>query len=320
MEPFEIAQEIYRSPTEVIRSDNIYLTGILEGKNFIALLEPQNAYSLYFRWHKNKRPETTKILSDAVSHRLVKVILDRLEKVGDEAMIARVLRVQDMLKNKEELLKQSYERSAQALDNEEKSSQKKNLQHHLQKQEEFKEVNAKRRAEKEAQKQAKKAQAQALKEQRQKEQAERIAQQREEALQRRLAQEKAKKIQERKELFQRLMGQKDGGSFVDDSQANAPQFYGKINDTLYYVNLNRENPQFLEVSMEGVKPFSPHLVMDVMLQIHETHNQSGQYDHHLNEFAVLYSKFASQSLKTPVQEDAGVEIMKRMAKYVSKSR
>ena len=143
--------EVYRSPTECIRLDAEWATGVLDGKRFVIKLNPQNVLATCFRWHKNKNPLTTPPLSNEGAQKLLNTILKRIPDTPELAEHKnRFLNIQRILNERISYLKEGYHNISEGNKTERETLEKKKAIQETQRKVEYAEKTAQRKAQKEA--------------------------------------------------------------------------------------------------------------------------------------------------------------------------
>ncbi len=284
---------LFRSFKEVIKIDQSYCFGVLDGKNFMVARTTNVNNMTFIRWCKGKMPYGgNKNVMGAKADKLLKMILARIPNIPENEEIISQMKIM-VEKNKETTSYYGVSKSdANAMMSFEKMEQQKKKEREFKEfmddKARFAEKNAARKAEKEAKRAQKEAEKQRLKEIRQ--------------------QEAQKRIQADRALkFLKLQAETYSKMVLNNAESTQPTIFvdgdtalilGHLDQNFYRIKLGEKNPSFFIMqNNEKVRKMSISELQQILLSIHDRYGNDGRYDTVLERSASDYDKF--RQLKFP---------------------
>ncbi len=293
MQEVEISGTVlFRSFKEIIKIDNGYCFGVLDGKNFMVARTTNINNMTFIRWCTGKMPYGGKNVTGPKADRLLKMILERIPNTPENEEIISQMKVM-VEKNKETT---SYcgvsKDDAKAIASFEKIAQQKKKEREFKEfmddKARFAEKNKARKAEKEAKRAQKEAEKQRLKELRQ--------------------QEAQKRIQAERALkFLKLQAETYSKMVLNNAENTQPAIFvdgdtalilGHLDQNFYRIKLGDKNPSFFIMqNNEKIRKMSISELQQILLSIYDRYGNDGRYDAVLERSASDYDKF--RQLKFP---------------------
>lgn len=284
---------LFRSFKEVIKIDNGYCFGVLDGKNFMIARTTRADNVTFIRWSKGRMPYgSNKNIMGPKAEKLLKMILERIPAIPENKTIISEMECM-VEKNKKAF---SYfgisQEDAKDISDAEKLEQQKKKEREFQQfmddKARFAEKNEARKAEKEAKRAQKAAEKQRLKELRQ--------------------QEAQKRIQAERALkFLKLQAETYSKMVLNNAESTQPTIFvdgdtalilGHLDQNFYRIKLGDKNPSFFIMqNNEKIRKMSISELQQILLSIYDRYGNDGRYDAVLERSVSDYDKF--RQLKFP---------------------
>lgn len=284
---------IFRSFKEVIKIDDSYCFGIMDGKNFMIARTTRADNVTFIRWSKGRMPYgSNKNIMGPKAEKLLKMILERIPAIPENKTIISEMECM-VEKNKKAF---SYfgisQEDAKDISDAEKLEQQKKKEREFKEfmddKARFAEKNKARKAEKEAKRAQKEAEKQRLKELRQ--------------------QEAQKRIQAERALkFLKLQAETYSKMVLNNAESTQPAIFvdgdtalilGHLDQNFYRIKLGDKNPSFFIMqNNEKIRKMSISELQQILLSIYDRYGNDGRYDAVLERSVSDYDKF--RQLKFP---------------------